>query len=208
MTGAAAGALVADHAPRGRPRSAEADRSIAEATIALLGEVGYGELTMSGVAARAGVSTATLYRRFASKEDLVVSALETLIEISAPADTGTLPGDLRETLLRLASRMTEERRRLFLSLAAEMRTHPLLGEAARDRLQAPLRGQVEFILSRAAARGEIAPVADLVLAVSVLCGPLLYRILVTGETIDADIVDGMVPLLCAALGAGPPAEGP
>ena len=205
MTGAAAGAAVADHAPRGRPRSAEADRAIAEATIALLGQVGYGELTMSGVAARAGVSTATLYRRFASKEDLVVSALETLIEVSAPADTGTLRSDLRETLLRLASRMTEERRTLFLSLAAEMRAHPQLGEAARDRLQAPLRGQVEFILSRAAARGEIAPVPDLGLAVSVLCGPLLYRILVTGEPIDAEIVDRMVPLLCAALGAPGPA---
>lgn len=201
MTGAAAGAQVADHPPRGRPRSAEADRAIAEATIALLGQVGYGELTMSGVAARAGVSTATLYRRFASKEDLVVSALETLIEVSAPADTGTLRGDLRETLLRLASRMTEERRKLFLSLAAEMRTHPQLGDAARERLQAPLRGQVEFILSRAAERGEIAPVTDLGLAVSVLCGPLLYRILVTGETIDAEVVDRLVPLLCAALGA-------
>ena len=205
MTGAVTGAMVADHAPRGRPRSAEADRAIAEATIALLGEVGYGELTMSGVAARAGVSTATLYRRFASTEDLVVSALETLIEVSAPADTGTLRGDLRETLLRLASRMTEERRRLFLSLAAEMRTHPQLGEAARERLQAPLRGQVEFILNRAAERGEIAPVTDLGLAVSVLCGPLLYRILVTGETIDAEIVDGLVPHLCAAIGAGRPA---
>ena len=203
MTGAVTGAVVADHAPRGRPRSAEADRAIAEATIALLGQVGYGELTMSGVAARAGVSTATLYRRFASKEDLVVSALETLIEVSAPADTGTLRGDLRETLLRLASRMTEERRRLFLSLAAEMRTHPQLGDAARDRLQAPLRGQVEFILGRAAERGEIAPVTDVGLAVSVLCGPLLYRILVTGETTDAEIVDRLVPLLCAALGAGP-----
>ena len=201
MSGAVAGTLVADAAPRGRPRSAEADRAIAEATIALLGQVGYGELTMSGVAARAGVSTATLYRRFASKEDLVVSALETLIEVSAPADTGTLRGDLRETLLRLASRMTEERRRLLLSLAAEMRAHPQLGDAARERLQAPLRGQVEDILTRAAERGEIDPVADLGLAVSVLCGPLLYRILVTGETTDTETVDRLVPLLCAALGA-------
>lgn len=204
MSGAVAGTLVADAAPRGRPRSAEADRAIAEATIALLGQVGYGELTMSGVAARAGVSTATLYRRFASKEELVVSALETLIEVSAPANTGTLRGDLRETLLSLASRMTEERRRLYLSLAAEMRAHPQLGDAARERLQAPLRGQIEFILSRAAERGEIAPVADLGLAVSVLCGPLLYRVLVTGETIDTETVDHLVPLLCAALGAGGP----
>lgn len=55
---------VADQAPeestRGRPRSSVADQAISEATLGLLLEVGYGGLTMAGVAHRAGVSTATL----------------------------------------------------------------------------------------------------------------------------------------------------
>lgn len=187
--------------PRGRPRSARADSAIAAATIDLLGQFGYGELTMAGVAARAGVSTATLYRRFASKEELVVSALETLIEVQAPSDTGTLRGDVRETFRRLVSRMTPERRLLFLSLAAEMGTHPELGEAARERLLAPLRIQIEHILDRAALRAEIPPVSDAGVAVSVFCGPLLYRMLVTGETADDEVVDQLVPYVCAALGA-------
>src|SRR2546423_12019168 len=63
-------------APRiGRPRSAEADAAITQATIDLLATAGYANLTMSGVAARAGVSTATLYRRWRSKLELVVDAL-------------------------------------------------------------------------------------------------------------------------------------
>jgi len=199
----AASTLPTGPASRGRPRSADADRAIAAATIALLGQFGYGELTMAGVAARAGVSTATLYRRFASKEELVVSALETLIEPSAPTDTGTrtLRGDVTETFGRLLSRMTPERRLLFLSLAAEMGSHPHLGQVARERLLAPLRIQIEHILDRAAVRGEIPPVSDAGIAVSVLCGPLLYRILVTGETVDDEVVDQLVPLVCAALGA-------
>src|SRR2546425_10207315 len=60
---------------RGRPRSAEADAAIRQATVDLLVAEGYANLTMSGVAARAGVSTATLYRRWSSKVELGVGVL-------------------------------------------------------------------------------------------------------------------------------------
>src|SRR5207302_72649 len=61
-------------APPGRPRSPEADRAIRDATVELLTRDGYANLTMSGVAAAAGVSTATLYRRWRSKLELLVRA--------------------------------------------------------------------------------------------------------------------------------------
>jgi len=75
---------------RGRPRSAEADAAIQEATVDLLATEGYAGLTMSGVAQQAGVSTATLYRRWHSKLDLVVEVLATRAEESPVPDTGTL----------------------------------------------------------------------------------------------------------------------
>src|SRR2546423_15481019 len=62
-------------ARRGRPRSPEADEAIRVATVDLLTTDGYANLTMSGVAAPAGVSTATPYRRWRSKLDLVVDVL-------------------------------------------------------------------------------------------------------------------------------------
>src|SRR5437764_14983756 len=88
------------HAPAtiGRPRSAEADDAIRRATLELLAEVGYAGLTMSGVAATAGVSTATLYRRWRSKVELVVGVLQAKSEERPVPDTGTLDGDCRAIL--------------------------------------------------------------------------------------------------------------
>jgi AcrR family transcriptional regulator len=64
---------------RGRPTSAEADRAIVLATLYLLEQHGYARFSMAGDALRAGGSTATLYRRWSSKEEPVVGALATLV---------------------------------------------------------------------------------------------------------------------------------
>src|SRR2546421_3320565 len=85
-------------ATRGRPRSVEADAAIREATVDLLAQEGYAGLTMSGVAQRAGVSTATLYRRWHSKLELVIDVLAMRAEESPVPDTGTLEGDCRTLL--------------------------------------------------------------------------------------------------------------
>src|ERR1700745_3810209 len=92
-------------AARGRPRSAEADAAIQEATVDLLVTEGYAGLTMSGVAHRAGVSTATLYRRWRSKLDLVVDVLAMRAEESPVPDTGTLEGDCRAMLRTLVDKV-------------------------------------------------------------------------------------------------------
>src|SRR4051794_28255306 len=60
----------------GRPRSTEADRVILRTTIQVYGEKGIDGLTVDEVASRAGVSKATIYRRYASKADLVIAAAE------------------------------------------------------------------------------------------------------------------------------------
>jgi AcrR family transcriptional regulator len=79
---------------RGRPRSTAADLAIVHATIEILLQDGYDGLTMAGVAQRAGVSTATLYRRYESKVDLVVGCITTLKDqFHEPVDTGSLAGD-------------------------------------------------------------------------------------------------------------------
>src|SRR5262245_53313353 len=81
----------------GRPRSEEAHRAILDATLALLVEVGYSGLTVEGIAQRAGVGKATIYRRWASKLPLVIEAFGQLPGFE-DADTGDLATDLDHML--------------------------------------------------------------------------------------------------------------
>src|SRR3954469_20577088 len=96
---AATAATAGEAAVRsGRRRSQAADDAILAATLDLLREHGYGGLTMSSVIERAGVSSATLYRRWATKQDLVLAALETMRPEPTSTDTGSLVGDVRAFL--------------------------------------------------------------------------------------------------------------
>src|SRR5215210_6663760 len=88
MTGAAAGRRP------GRPRSAEADRAIVGAALDLAAEGGLTRMTIEGVAARAGVGKATIYRRWSSKEELFADALRSVAaDMELPPDTGSFRGD-------------------------------------------------------------------------------------------------------------------
>ena len=84
-------------ASTGRPRSEEAHRAILDATLELLAEVGFSALTVEGVASRAGVGKATIYRRWASKLPLVVEAFGALPGME-DFDTGDLGEDLKKML--------------------------------------------------------------------------------------------------------------
>jgi AcrR family transcriptional regulator len=185
---------------RGRPRSAAADRAIVLATLGLLEEHGYSGLTMASVAERAGVSTATLYRRYSSKQELVVGALATLVPDRPPPDTGSLEGDLRDTLRRIAENMSGDRGRLLLGLAGEILRHPALAEPLRARLRQPMQENIVAMLDRAAERGEIPQPADAEVAIALIVGPLHYWLL-SGETISPAVVKTLVPMVLRALGA-------
>src|ERR671929_141080 len=83
----------------GRPRDPSRDGVIRAAILRLLADVGYGALTMDAVAAEAGVGKATIYRRWRTKQDLVVDTIAELNRAEAlPPDTGSLEEDLRVML--------------------------------------------------------------------------------------------------------------
>ena len=82
---------------RGRPRDPETDERITTAAAELLLQRGFDRTTVDDVAARAGVGKATVYRRWPSKEDLAVAAMETLYNVEMPEpDTGDIRRDLTE----------------------------------------------------------------------------------------------------------------
>jgi AcrR family transcriptional regulator len=146
---------------RGRPRDLAVDAAIRSAVMDLLGEAGYGNLTMEQVAARAKVSKDSLYRRFPDKLALVTDALAHRARaVPEVPDTGCLPGDMRAFLRALlASRSTAQR--ALAGVSSEIAVNPELRAAWHKSLGGMLAGCVRQIVTRAAVRGELAPDADI-----------------------------------------------
>jgi len=177
----------------GRPRSGEAHRAILDATLELLQEVGFSALTMEGVASRAGVGKATIYRRWTSKLPLVVEAFGQLPAFE-DVDTGTLAGDLKAMLTRyLTEFLSTPLATVYPSLAAERAHNPELGQVL-DPVLKGRRRPLEAALRRAAARGELAPGVDLDLAADLIVGPIAVRLFFRGMKIHPSMVDPMVDL--------------
>lgn len=184
----------------GRPRSALADQAILDAAIELFAEHGFDGLTVEGVAARAGVGKATIYRRYPCKVDLLIAAKEHAAETAAPLpDTGTLTGDLLG--------MARNLRRLLLhssigkafaaTLAAKARNEALA--AAHREFIAERRASCKAVLRRAVERGELPAHADLDLAVDLVNAPIFYRVLVSGDPVDDAFVERLVQAVTVAI---------
>jgi AcrR family transcriptional regulator len=126
----------------GRPRSGEAHKAILDATLELLSEVGFSALKVEGVASKAGVGKATIYRRWRSKLPLVVEAFS-LLPTLEDTDTGDLVGDLKGMLRNYLELFNSTPLGTVLpSLAGERRHNQalskLLDPVLRERRQ-PLR---------------------------------------------------------------------
>jgi AcrR family transcriptional regulator len=185
---------------RGRPRSVEADVAIREATVDLLATDGYANLTMSGVAARAGVSTATLYRRWRSKLDLVVDVLIARAEETPVPDTGSLEGDCRAVVHALVDKArTSQSTPLLAGLVGEIGRNPELADALRASLIGPRRAALNEVFARAADRGELRPGVDVDLAADLLFGPLYHRLLFTGAAVTPRVADKLADLVLRAI---------
>lgn len=187
---------------RGRPRDADADRRILDAAAALMLADGVQATTVDAVAARAGVAKATVYRRWTSKEDLVVDALGRVVDVQVPVpDTGSLRGDLTAVYLAALAFLSSEPGRAFVRVGA--------AEAARDErvaevYQAGLRrrlAEVAPVLDRAVQRGELPADADRALLLDWLPALLVYRILMAAPLPTAADVPRLVELTLHGMGA-------
>ena len=197
---------MVDEPDKRRPAGAavlrpEKTRAIIDATFAELAEVGYRGLTMDRVAARAGVGKAALYRRWPSRDAMLADFVG-----RAGADRVLPPdeGSLRADLLAFAREATDVLRhpavaRVALELQAGARGNPELERAIDARYREPRRAAGLATLRRAIDRGELAPDADVELALDLLAGPLLMRGLLTGEPFGEDYARRLVDAVLRAL---------
>lgn len=187
---------------RGRPRDPEADGRILEAAAALMLAHGFDNMTVDDVAARAKVGKATVYRRWAKKEDLAVAAMQQLYDAQMPTpDTGNIRGDLHQSFTDVLVFANSEAGAAYLrTCVAESVRDPRIAalyRAANEQAEAGARQMFE----RAIARGEVRPDVNLAAAVELLAGILLVRTITAVPMPAAHEVDGLVDLVLLGAGA-------
>jgi len=178
--------------------------AITAAAFEELAETGYARMSMDAVARRAGVGKAALYRRWDSKDAMLIDLVARAVRGSAliQADTGSLRGDVEAhlvaTLNQLSGRLVS---RIAPDFLAESPRNPALAAALREVIATPRRQSSDAILSRAIDRGELPADLDHDLALDLLMAPLGFRLLVSRGVIDDDYLRRLTDVTVAALKA-------
>ncbi|HYG93831.1 MAG TPA: TetR/AcrR family transcriptional regulator [Blastococcus sp.] len=174
----------------GRPRDPSRDGVIRAAILHLLADVGYGALTMDAVAAEAGVGKATIYRRWRTKQDLVVDTISDLARAEVQtADTGSLEGDLRQLMHALVGVVNGPTGAATLSLLSTVPRHPALADAFRTGPLTVWQDSFQQVWDNAEARGEIDPSFRSSVASETISALLVQRWLLTGRPVDDAFAD-------------------
>lgn len=186
----------------GRPRNRAIDDAVLRATVELLAESSYAELSLDAVAARAGTSKPAIYRRWRGKAHLVHEAVFPLGAGTAIPESGSLEADVREMTRRtLAVLSTPAARAALPGLVGEMASDPTLHSALLERFGDVLvRGLNEF-LDAAVRRGDVrvdVTASDLAEAVA---GTTLLALLTRGTTVDEAWLDSTARLITKGISA-------
>ncbi|MBV6702686.1 TetR/AcrR family transcriptional regulator C-terminal ligand-binding domain-containing protein [Kitasatospora aureofaciens] len=189
-----------------RRRGKELESAIFAATLDQLTSGGYARLTMEGVAAAARTGKAALYRRWASKVELVIDALDsTLPRPHGIPDLGSARGELLQLIEVFAEAMNS---------SAGSALHALMGELSHQQAEVfkdfivqrviePTKDTILDILRRGAERGDVRPDAATPMVADVVPAMFLYQVKICGrENVAPDyavrmVDDVLVPLIRA-----------
>ena len=151
-------------------------RRILAATVELLGEVGYSELTVDAVAVRATVGRPAIYRRFRGKSELCVAAIGSLLPPPVVNVGGTHEERLRGLFMALARPSLVRYVGLVGELLGLQPTQPELAEAWRTSVFLPRREAGLAIIRDAQAAGVLREDVDVDFVIDTLTGHLLTRV--------------------------------
>ena len=187
---------------RGRPRDPETDSKITRAAAELLLLRGFDKTTVDEVAARAGVGKATVYRRWPSKEDLAVAAMETLYSAEFPEpDTGSIRGDLAASYRSFIAFANTDTGKAYMrmSITESLRDERIaaLYRASTERRELEARRSLE----RAIERGEVRKDADIDTAVQYLGGIIIARVVLGRPLPQLEDVDDLVEFTLRGISA-------
>lgn len=191
-------------APRrkGRPRDASADDRILAAAAELILTRGFDNMTVDEVAARARAGKATVYRRWAGKEDLAFAALEQLYSTQLPIpDTGSLRGDLLEaTRQALAFSGTDTGRAYMRMTVAESLRDPRIGALYTSAFEGQ-EAAARQLFERGIARGELRPDFRMDLAVNWFAGLMILYAIIERPVPSPDEAEDFVEFMLEGIAA-------
>jgi AcrR family transcriptional regulator len=164
--------------PPGRPRSAQSHQAMLQAALELLAEVGFNAMSMEAISARAGVGKSTIYRRYASKAELIADAIESVREEIILPDTGTLWGDI-EALIQNAAQITLSPvgRQTVSMIISSASSNPQFAQIYWTKYLHPRRQSFAVVLVRAKARNEVQANLDSDLVFDTMSGIMLYALI-------------------------------
>jgi AcrR family transcriptional regulator len=191
-------------ARRGRPRSDKAHRAILDATRDLIVEHGFADLHLEHVAARAGVGKSTIYRRWASKEDL---ALELLLALASPhiaiEDTGNTREELTASVTNAIGGLTRSAfGPVIRALLSHIAVDPALGDPFRATVVKARRAEIAAVVGRGIERNDIRPDVNVDVATELLVGPVYFRI-IFGGLLDDEFATSVVDTLLQGFATAP-----
>lgn len=185
---------------RGRPRAPETREKILKAAYEMLNEVGFMDLTIEGIAAKAKVGKPTIYRRWKSKAALAMDAFLAAVnpEIVFP-DTGTAKEDFREQMQKIVKLMNSSKGEVLASVIGCGQSNDELITAFRDNWLTPRREDAKRIFQRGVERGELKEGIDAEVAIDALYSPLFYRLLLKHQLLTDEFVDELVDIVIKGL---------
>jgi AcrR family transcriptional regulator len=182
---------------RRRPggRSARVQAAVFEATIHLLQEQGYEALSFASIAARAGVHESSLYRRWGTKEQLVLDAVSSQVEKDFPLpNTGSLRSDLILLVQFMRNFLLSCVGQALIQMANASRYSPDICAFHQDYWQ-HRHPYLQPLFDRAAERGELSSQADCQLIFEALLGALYVRAFLLREALDETLPERIVDLV-------------
>jgi AcrR family transcriptional regulator len=191
---------------KGRPRDERIDEVITTAALDLLSTEGFDRFSVEAVAALAGVAKTTVYRRFPTRNDLIVGALLRLDDdLPRPPAAGPVRERLIGLLKGIRRRTTESMRgRILLQVVSEGLRDPGLAGLVHERVLAPRRQVLRDVIADGIASGELRADVDVDAVVPVLVGPMLYLGMWSGSTATQDVtVESVVDLVLTGLTPAP-----
>ncbi len=159
-----------------RPRSAQAHEKVLKAALALVGEHGIEGTSMDAIARLSGVSKATVYKHWASKEELCLEAICHLSGDIPVFDSGDPRKDIISFLRHLAHMQKPETLgRIWPRIIGYAASNPEFAKAWRDHSMEPRRAALNRLLQQAILQGELRRGIDPDLAMDLLIGPVMHR---------------------------------